>query len=218
MPSAALLASTGLLLFLSRLTLRQLRSKERETEQLEVRQAELERLVERRTEELSELSTHLQAVAEQEKAALSRELHDELGGLLVAARMDLSWLEERIASHDPEVRRYFERVHECNLLLVSGNAVEIRDDRGTVDADVLDPHLHLEHLNRPARRRRHRLDDVVIRHEVPPGNRMAAVQPSTHPQARYQPGIAQALADLVIDVLKGYRGGLQVWRKDAMSV
>jgi signal transduction histidine kinase len=111
--SAALVASTGLLLLLSRLTLRQLRSKERETEQLAVRQAELEHLVESRTEELSELSTHLQSVAEQEKAALSRELHDELGGLLVAARMDLSWLEERIGSDDPEVRSYFQRVQQA---------------------------------------------------------------------------------------------------------
>ncbi len=111
--SAALVASTGLLLLLSRLILRQLRSRERETEQLAARQAELEHLVEQRTEELSELSTHLQSVAEQEKAALSRELHDELGGLLVAARMDLSWLEERVGGGDPEVRSYFQRVHEA---------------------------------------------------------------------------------------------------------
>ena len=111
--SAALVASTGLLLLLSRLTLRQLRSKERETEQLTMRQGELERLVEQRTEELSELSTHLQTVAEQEKTALSRELHDELGGLLVAARMDLSWLEERLGSGDPEVGAYFRRVQEA---------------------------------------------------------------------------------------------------------
>ena len=111
--SAALLTSTGLLLLLTRLSLRQLRSKQRETEQLEARQAELEQLVERRTEELSQLSTHLQSVAEQERAALSRELHDELGGLLVAARMDLSWLEERIGSADPEVRGYFKRVQDA---------------------------------------------------------------------------------------------------------
>ena len=111
--SSALVASAGLLLLLSRLTLRQLRSKERETEQLTARQAELERLVEQRTEELSELSSHLQSVAEQEKSALSRELHDELGGLLVAARMDLSWLEERIGSDDAEVRGYFRRVQDA---------------------------------------------------------------------------------------------------------
>jgi signal transduction histidine kinase len=111
--SSALVTSAGLLLLLSRLTLRQLRSKERETEQLTARQGELERLVEQRTEELSELSTHLQSVAEQEKSALSRELHDELGGLLVAARMDLSWLEERIGSEDTEVRGYFRRVQDA---------------------------------------------------------------------------------------------------------
>ena len=52
--------------------------------------------VDERTRELTALSTHLQGVSEQEKSALSRELHDELGGLLVAARMDLSWLQQRL--------------------------------------------------------------------------------------------------------------------------
>ena len=111
--TCALVASTGLLLLLSRLTLRQVRSKERETAQLTTRQAELERLVEQRTAELSELSTHLQLVAEQEKAALARELHDELGGLLVAARMDLSWLEERLGSDDAEAKGYFRRIQDA---------------------------------------------------------------------------------------------------------
>jgi signal transduction histidine kinase len=111
--SAALIASAGLLLLLTRLTARQLRSKERETEQLTVRQTELEQLVQQRTEELSELSSHLQSLAEQEKTALSRELHDELGGLLVAARMDVSWLEDRLGAGDAEVQGYFRRVHEA---------------------------------------------------------------------------------------------------------
>ncbi len=111
--SAALIASTGLLALLTRLTLRQLRFKEREAEQLAARQSELEQLVQQRTEELSALSNHLQSLAEQEKTALSRELHDELGGLLVAARMDVSWLEDRLGSGDPEVQGYFKRVHEA---------------------------------------------------------------------------------------------------------
>ena len=121
--STALAASMGLLLFLTRLSLRQLRSKEREAEGLAERQAELERLVQRRTEELSELSTHLQSLAEKEKSALSRELHDELGGLLVAARMDVSWLEERLTTADAEVQGYFKRVHEA---LQSGVEVKRR--------------------------------------------------------------------------------------------
>lgn len=44
---------------------------------------------------LAELCTHLQRFAEQEKAELARRLHDELGGLLTAAKMDLSWLQSR---------------------------------------------------------------------------------------------------------------------------
>ncbi|MEP7246705.1 MAG: sensor histidine kinase [Gammaproteobacteria bacterium] len=58
---------------------------------------DLEKLVELRTRELSELSTHLQVFAEKEKSELARNLHDELGGLLTAAKMDLSWLQSRLA-------------------------------------------------------------------------------------------------------------------------
>jgi signal transduction histidine kinase len=111
--SAALAATVGLVLLLSRLVMRQLRFRELEATELAQRQAELERLVEQRTEELSDLSTHLQSLAEREKSALSRELHDELGGLLVAARMDVSWIEERLKSQDPELQAHFRRVHEA---------------------------------------------------------------------------------------------------------
>jgi signal transduction histidine kinase len=111
--SGALAATVLLVLTLSRLFLVHLRSKERETVDLTERQTELEHLVEQRTEELSELSTHLQTVAEQERSALSRELHDELGGLLVVARMDVSWLEEHVKTADLEVRAHFKRVQEA---------------------------------------------------------------------------------------------------------
>jgi signal transduction histidine kinase len=57
---------------------------------------EFEKLLELRTRELSELSTHLQVFAEKEKSELARNLHDELGGLLTAAKMDLSWLQSRM--------------------------------------------------------------------------------------------------------------------------
>jgi hypothetical protein len=57
---------------------------------------EVDRLVEARTRELSALSSHLQGLAEKEKYELARTLHDELGGLLTAAKMDLSWLQSRM--------------------------------------------------------------------------------------------------------------------------
>ena len=61
-----------------------------------VRREGLETLIEARTRELSALSTHLQELSEKEKSELARNLHDELGGLLTAAKMDLSWLQSRV--------------------------------------------------------------------------------------------------------------------------
>src|ERR1700741_5026338 len=66
---------------------------------------EIDRLVESRTRELSALSSHLQNLAEKEKSELARTLHDELGGLLTAAKMDLSWLQSRVTE-----RPYNERL------------------------------------------------------------------------------------------------------------
>lgn len=63
----------------------------------------LEHVVDERTAELSDLTTYLQSVTEQEKAELARNLHDELGGLLTAAKMDLSWLQGRASAAEPEV-------------------------------------------------------------------------------------------------------------------
>src|ERR1700689_972486 len=64
----------------------------------------LEELLEARTRELGELSTHLQNFAEQERSELARKLHDELGGLLTAAKMDLSWLQTHLEELPSEQR------------------------------------------------------------------------------------------------------------------
>ncbi len=71
---------------------------------------ELEGLVAERTTDLSALSSHLQQVQEQEKGELARELHDELGGLLVAAKMDVTWLRRKVAAEDADSRNRWERV------------------------------------------------------------------------------------------------------------
>jgi signal transduction histidine kinase len=67
----------------------------------------------RRTEDrfpsVPALVVHLQTETEREKAGIARELHDELGGLLVAASMDLAWLD-----------------HELKTSLVSGSTAEVR--------------------------------------------------------------------------------------------
>ena len=50
--------------------------------------------------ELTELYRHLHHVQEEERARLSRGLHDELGGVLLAARMDVTWLQHNPAGPD----------------------------------------------------------------------------------------------------------------------
>lgn len=41
---------------------------------------------------LAQFNEHLQATIEQERASISREIHDDIGGALAAIRFDLSWL------------------------------------------------------------------------------------------------------------------------------
>ena len=64
---------------------------------------ELERRVEARTAELSqalaqlrELSAHLESVREDERSRIAREIHDELGALLVALKMDVGFVAKRV--------------------------------------------------------------------------------------------------------------------------
>jgi signal transduction histidine kinase len=111
--AAGVILNIGLVLLATRLVYGDMRRRAREATNLRDQKQELEQQVEERTRELTALSTHLQGVSEQEKSALSRELHDELGGLLVAARMDLSWLQQRLPTSDPGIEQRFKRIHEC---------------------------------------------------------------------------------------------------------
>jgi len=49
------------------------------------------------------LATHLQTVREDERSKLARELHDELGGLLTAAKLDVARVKNRLGEAGPEV-------------------------------------------------------------------------------------------------------------------
>ena len=60
----------------------------------------------RRAQELSrvrELARHQEAVREAERTRIAREIHDELGSLLVALKMDVNWLGKRLDGQ-PDLR------------------------------------------------------------------------------------------------------------------
>jgi signal transduction histidine kinase len=107
---AVALLNLMFLLAAAALLARQARRRAARTERLERENEQLERGVRRRTAELSALSSHLQHLSEKEKATLARELHDELGGLLVAVKMDVSWLQKRWPNQQPEIQARWARV------------------------------------------------------------------------------------------------------------
>lgn len=83
----------------------------------------LEQLVRERTATLTELANHLQQVREDERGHLARELHDELGALLTAAKLDVARLKSKIEMSHPEVA---DRVKHLTETLNSGIALKRR--------------------------------------------------------------------------------------------
>ena len=106
------LLNMALLAFAAFLLHRDLRRRDAIVQQQEQHNQELAILVHLRTEELSALSSHLQSLAEREKAAIARELHDELGGIMVAAKMDVAWLERRLSRPDDELKVRWTRLRK----------------------------------------------------------------------------------------------------------
>ncbi|ATE62202.1 CHASE3 domain-containing protein [Thauera sinica] len=67
--------------------------------------------VEQRTTELSSLATYLTDTREREQARLARELHDELGALMTAAKLDAGWIARKLPAAVMEpLRERFDRL------------------------------------------------------------------------------------------------------------
>ena len=92
-------------------------------------------------DELRELSAQVFEAREEEKALIARELHDELGQLLTAMKMDLSWLRERLPALDPALGTKAQQMNEVldqTVGSVRRIAADLRplmlDDLGLADA------------------------------------------------------------------------------------
>ncbi len=73
---------------------------------------ELETRVGERTAELSdalnrlrELAAHTHSVREEERTRIAREIHDELGSLLVALKFDVNWMHKRLGGNEDLARK-----------------------------------------------------------------------------------------------------------------
>jgi PAS domain S-box-containing protein len=92
--------------------------RKRAADALQAAKNELEQRVDERTQALSvalgqlrELSAYSETVREEERTRIAREVHDELGSLLVALKMDVNWMDKRLSEqtqrtpHEAEAMR-----------------------------------------------------------------------------------------------------------------
>lgn len=95
-------------------------------EQQRLIQAEHDRLeveVAHRTQQLTELTQHLQTAREDERNRLARDLHDELGALLTSAKLDAARIRSRLGDGAPEA---LERLGHLVEMLNAGIALKRR--------------------------------------------------------------------------------------------
>ncbi len=80
-------------------------------------------------EKLRKLSAHLQSARESERAAVAREIHDELGATLTAVKMDLHWFAKSLkGGHIPPQQKLSEAVElvDSAIQAVKRIATELR--------------------------------------------------------------------------------------------
>ncbi|WP_346288209.1 CHASE3 domain-containing protein [Zoogloea sp.] len=107
------LGALGLIIALFGVQQRQTVLRARIAELLEHKNTELESIVEQRTRDLSNLASYLTNAREEERGRLAREMHDELGALLTAAKMDAGWLLRSLGpTTTQDIRDRFKRLIE----------------------------------------------------------------------------------------------------------
>jgi PAS domain S-box-containing protein len=94
----------------------------------------------RQQQELRELSARVLEAREEEKTRIARELHDELGQLLTALKMDLGWLRERLpagselAARAAEMGSLLDRTVNSTRRISADLRPLMLDDLGLADA------------------------------------------------------------------------------------
>ncbi|UCD23231.1 MAG: PAS domain S-box protein, partial [Gemmatimonadota bacterium] len=95
---------------------------------------EAEAELESSRERLRNLATRLQAVREEERTSIAREIHDELGQALTGLKMDLSWIADRVSEGENVVR---DRIRS-GLSLIDATANSVRELSTSLRPAILD--------------------------------------------------------------------------------
>jgi PAS domain S-box-containing protein len=94
----------------------------------------MEEELRRSYQDIRQLYTHLQTIREEERAHISRDLHDDLGQLLTSIKMDMVWMGNKLTSMDYSSKV---RVDE-SLQLVDETADTLRRINADLRPEILD--------------------------------------------------------------------------------
>ena len=102
---------------------------------------EAEENLQKSNEALRDLASHIETIRENERSHMAREIHDELGQQLTGLKMDISWLNRKVNSHDEAVKEKMKdaiALIDKTVITVRRIATELRpsilDDLGLIAA------------------------------------------------------------------------------------
>lgn len=91
---------------------------------LQAERDQLEMVVAKRTQVLTELTGHMHTTREDERNRLARNLHDELGALLTSAKLDAARIRSRLGAAAPEAQeRLAHLVETLNASIAMGRSI-----------------------------------------------------------------------------------------------
>lgn len=108
-------------------------------DELELRVAERTRELSAALVQLRELSAYSESVREDERTRIAREVHDELGSLLVALKMDVNWLDKRLGeqqARDPAAAQDMRERMRCKCRNMSRLIESAVDNVGRIITDL----------------------------------------------------------------------------------
>lgn len=128
------------------ITFTDITERRRAADALQAAKAGLELRVDERTRELSaalarqrELAAWSETVREQERTRIAREVHDELGSLLVALKMDVNWLDKRLseqAAREPDAAQAMRERMRCKCQGMARLIENAVDNVGRIITDL----------------------------------------------------------------------------------